>query len=116
MADRGHDLQFDQTVGQQAQGSAGAPTGGGPARQRNELGFGGPIEAAHIGPLRRFTFQGGRQAVLDQAPPHSLHCSDGNLDGRREVRVQQAAFGGGRIGFEEDARLGLPEGGRMFLA
>ena len=116
MADRGHDLQFHQAVGQQAQGPAGGPAGWFPARQGNELGFGGPIEAAHIRPRRRFALQGGGQAILDKLPPHALHGGDGNLNGGGDICVQQAAVGGHLIGFEENARMRLPGGGRMFFA
>ena len=64
---------------------------------------------------RRNCSVGGGQAVLDKAPPHPLHGGDGNLDGHRDVRVQQAPFRATFIGFEENARMGLPEGGSMFL-
>ena len=116
MADRGPDLQFDQTVGPQAQGPAGAPTGRGPARQRDELGFGGPLEAALLRPFRRLACQGGGQSLFHKTLPHPRHGGHGNLDGRRDVRIQQAPFRARFIGFEENARRGLPEGGRLFLA
>jgi hypothetical protein len=113
VADRVHDLQFDQPFGQQAQRPGLAALRRRRAGHRDQARLGAAIELAFpAGAVLRLATERGLKAVLDKALAESLPGRDAELQGLGNALVGPRGAAVGGIGLEPNAGVGqLPGSG-----
>src|SRR6266545_610604 len=116
VADRVHDRQRDQLVGQELHRPLVAARRRRRAGQSDEPGLGRPIAfALAAGPLLLLATQGVVQALLDEALADALDGSDADLDRLADALVGPGRPAVGGVGLEQDAGAGALLGGQRNL-
>src|SRR6266540_2572723 len=114
VADRVHDRQRDQLVGQELHRPLVAARRRRRAGQSDEPGLGRPIAfALAAGPLLLLATQGVVQALLDEALADALDGSDADLDRLADALVGPGRPAVGGVGLEQDAGAGELLGGGL---
>ena len=100
-ANRVHDLQCNEPVGEQRERPAGAPFRGRAARQSDQPGLLCAVQLAILPARGPLLFQGCGQAFLDESLPHAMDAREAGLHGLGDLQIAPIRASLARIGCEQ---------------